>query len=96
MSNTVSKDDKPLRRPREQVLEAVREITRAFCSCGSGAHPRHCDLHPRRHQMHVDELEADDRLLRAEELLKQWIEHGDPNTDPTDNPLADTREFFNK
>jgi len=30
------------------------------CTCGSGAHPRRCDLHPTRYDEHIAELEAED------------------------------------
>ena len=38
------------------------------CTCGSGAHPRRCELHPEAYQQHVEELnalaDADERLDR--------------------------------
>lgn len=29
------------------------------CTCGSGAHPRHCHIHPENYQLHINEINAD-------------------------------------
>lgn len=29
------------------------------CTCGSGGHPRRCDLHPSRYDAHIAELNAE-------------------------------------
>ena len=46
-----------------------------ICRCGSGAHPRHCELHPERYEQHWEELnrENDAAWDRAEKTdnLKQ-------------------------
>jgi hypothetical protein len=47
------------------------------CRCGSGAHPRKCDLHPERYRLHVAELNVEaylpegdkDALAAMDELL---------------------------
>ena len=36
------------------------------------------------------------RLDEAEALLKLWQDYGDPATDPTDRPLRDTFQHFER
>jgi hypothetical protein len=41
------------------------------CNCGSGAHPRHCLVHPTRFDEHVKELNIENLLMEIEGLEKQ-------------------------
>lgn len=41
----------------DHVLCCDGEIER--CTCGSGVHPRHCDLHPLAYEFHVRSLNAE-------------------------------------
>jgi len=45
------------------VAEAIRALSprseEGRCTCGSGAHPRRCNLHPEHYQQHCDELSAE-------------------------------------
>lgn len=41
------------------------------CTCGSGAHPRHCNLHPANYQLDVDEINAEYALQDNIEFLSK-------------------------
>lgn len=44
------------------------------CTCGSGGHPRKCELHPWRYRMHCDELDLEGNLEVAKEKNDVMIE----------------------
>lgn len=46
----------------------------AGCTCGSGAHPRQCAMHPARYQLHIAGLNLDNLLSEDSILLKAFDE----------------------
>lgn len=42
------------------------------CTCGSGAHPRECTLHPENFAKHVAELQADNDADLTNSERKEW------------------------
>jgi len=42
------------------------------CTCGSGAHPRHCEVHPDNYAKHVAELQKENDELLTDEERAEW------------------------
>lgn len=42
------------------------------CTCGSGAHPRECSLHPENFARHIAELQAENDELLTDSERKEW------------------------
>lgn len=45
-----------------------REPVWEHCTCGSGGHPRRCDLHPGAYEEHIAEMETEARMDWADEV----------------------------
>lgn len=48
--------------------EAAGIIPETKCTCGSGGHPRHCDKHPDRRELHIVEMNYENALHKIENL----------------------------
>lgn len=44
----------------EPLFQALRALDGKKCTCGSGAHPRRCNLHPDAYEKHITELEGEE------------------------------------
>lgn len=44
----------------EPLFQALRVLDGKKCTCGSGAHPRRCNLHPDAYEKHITELEGEE------------------------------------
>ena len=44
------------------------------CRCGSGAHPRECELHPELYRLHIAELNVEAHLPDESEAMKAMDE----------------------
>jgi hypothetical protein len=56
------------------LAREVRRLRERVCTCGSGAHPRHCKVHPEEFQRHCDELGAEARLDALVEAAKAALD----------------------
>lgn len=61
-------------------LRAWADKEAATCTCGSGGHPRPCDVHPDRYAAHCAELSAEAAYDELQELLSALAvpSHADP------------------